>query len=299
MSRRGTFFTTLGLAVLAFLGAIVIAKAQGDPKLPYRFLLTSPYVVPTLFVISGLLLLVALYETNFFRGLILAAARLVPPPDNVKLPAPTPRPGQPIGTLEPPPPPAPQAVGISAREAAFRGVPSAPRLSLSVQDAIAGDGLNHQYPLSYEVVVFLKVRIVNRTSPSITVKRWELKLTHKGNYWKTAYCKPIQQPIFFKRLPERPLGFGPPPTVECIDSPGLDVKTSKSGLAVGVAEEGWLGFYVPSVRLHHVFGATFNLTAIDDLDAESPLEQAPGEWLIPGAIDVFQAPPTGLEAPSP
>src|SRR5216684_8522726 len=79
MSRPVLAFT-LGMAVITLAAAIVIAKAQVNANISYGWILTAPWVVPTLLTISFLLFFMALREWRGFRkGFWRVVTFIVPP----------------------------------------------------------------------------------------------------------------------------------------------------------------------------------------------------------------------------
>lgn len=81
MGRAAVSFA-IGLGAVSIAVAIVIAKAQIDEHIWYRFILKNPYVVPSLICFSGLMFLVALREWHKFRRVCwVAFTWLIPPHD--------------------------------------------------------------------------------------------------------------------------------------------------------------------------------------------------------------------------
>lgn len=145
------------------------------------------------------------------------------------------------------------------------------KLTLRVLDAIAGDESVYSGSQG-DVGIYLRVRVVNRTPPAVTVNTWKLDLFHGEEHWRIAFAQnPMAGPEF------RRLRRGTSETNKETVGRGFE----KKPIDAGASPEGWLRFTVEGVLLHYIFGATFLLRAIDELGNTSSCQMAPGEWLAP------------------
>jgi hypothetical protein len=81
----GKLCASLVGAILTLASAIIIAKAQSQPKIWYGWILTDPRVVPGLLVLSALLFLLALGQNSRIASLYWSIfSRLIPKPKSTK-----------------------------------------------------------------------------------------------------------------------------------------------------------------------------------------------------------------------
>ncbi len=145
------------------------------------------------------------------------------------------------------------------------------KLTLRILDAIAG-GESVYIGNQGDVGIYLRVRVVNRAEPAVTVATWELDLFHGEEHWKTAFAQNLVTGPEFRRLRR---GTGE------TNNESVGRAFEKKPIDAGASPEGWIKFDVEGVLLHYIFGATFVLRAVDDLENTSSCKMAPGEWLAP------------------
>jgi len=162
-----------------------------------------------------------------------------------------------------------QGTKVSTKAPAAQDLPQ--KLTVRILDAIAGDEsvfVESQGDLG----IYLRVRVVNRTLPAVTVTMWKLDLFHGDEHWRIGFEQKLFGNPEFRRL-----GTGK----DDMKKESVGQAFEKSPIDAGASPEGWLKFGVPSTLLHHVFGATVHLRALDDGGNTSSCTLPPGEWLSP------------------
>lgn len=233
----------LWLTVAFFTGsmAVEVGIAIGQPWLVHH-----AWIVWPLWIGFVLFLGLALREAQWFRRLFWKVMTFL-----VALP----RESSPA--LEP----LPNGVGRGVQTRADilgKANAQAPHLTIRITQGVFYDQSNAPNTL----VLLLNVRV---DGPPAAVHDWRLELRHGEKHWKTAWVQKVKGGV---------TDYSVPP----VDLEVVDVQI----IPPEVPSAGWLLFIIPSIGpegFHHIFGATFVLTAVEDDSTESSMLKPPGEWL--------------------
>jgi len=182
--------------------------------------------------------------------------------------------------------------------------PTAPptqKLKFRVTDAIAGaapyvptgDAFErYRAALSSPVLeIILRLRLVNREEPPMTLRntQWKLEMTDGSDKpIATGYGQTLLDHVVFERYTAY---YDPNKKKEHFDKDVI-TEASRVPLDANVPVEGWARFTVEGIDVFHAFGATLKISAKDDSDNVWTHTEKPGKWLAPVRF-CFKSDPPG------
>jgi hypothetical protein len=156
-------------------------------------------------------------------------------------------------------------------------VPRMDKITVEILEGFVAERMMNAFSFP-EPWILLRVRLVNRNDPSVTIKNWELDLKdHSGITKWSAHKNDIPDNSTYTSLMSWPESSR---KEEAIGT-RVDKRLSTTPLSLGCGEEGWLLFRTFQCSMCYVFGKTFQLTVTDALDNRSQGVVYPGEWLKP------------------
>lgn len=159
-------------------------------------------------------------------------------------------------------------------------------LTFRLIDAVAGVSPEpNLMSSSPNIEICLHLRLINQADPPMIIRFWKLELLDSNlSFLATAYKQILRTDMTFTKIT---LGLVGDRRTERFDK-DLGEMASSIPMDELVPFDGWLRFTLSGILLHHVFGATFALTAVDANDKDYPWTYTipPGTWLKPAEFSI-------------
>lgn len=152
------------------------------------------------------------------------------------------------------------------------------KLSLEILEGYAGwKSPDPDQYVGLQFWVLLKVRVINRSEPSVRIKEWKVDLPkcHDGEYGSAGFVEPLP-----RRFSYRPKGtYDTFEDERFISEDSIVQKTATTSVSFGSHEDGFLLVRTYIDESCRCFGFGFTITVTDSLDGVSSVYRPPDEWL--------------------